>query len=255
MKFSFIILSIAALLSSCAYENDPGLKPKTGGDNAKSEVKDSLKGKTATEVLNLKYTSAAADCKLEMKEVKPQSAEATAAAVNPPAPTAPVTNPTENEMLFDLKLQSAADPELKKTVAGKLTNTTEGRVVTVALTMKPQVGDKTVKSDSQVFFLKHAPVVAYDYSFTVEDSKGAITINGTGEMYEKVPLAKTVGQSKVTGADGKETKFDHVLTCTINSEIKADSADKEEFAAQFDSIDCAKPPVKGKETLYKDNCN
>ena len=249
MKSLLTILSVAALLTSCAYENDPGLQPKN--DQAKNQVKDSLKDKTVAEVLTLKYSAAVAKCKLEMKEAAAAVvAEATAEA--PPA-NEPVQNPKEDELLFDLKAQVVADPDLKKPVAAKLMNTRDGQVTTVELTLKPEAADLTLPMGKVFYFMKHSPQVSYEYMFSVTNGKNSVKVPGTGKINEKVETSKVVGQSELT-VDEVTKKYDHVLTCSVETTVLKDSPNVAEFESQFESVDCAQPVKKGQEELYKANC-
>ena len=253
MKNLIKILSVAALLTSCAYENDPGLKPK--GTEGKVQVKDSLAGKTGPEVLKLKYKSVVANCKLEAKTAPAavQAAEPLAVEPTPPA-TAPVTYPKEDTVIFDLKLQAAADPALTAPVSAKLVNTIDGHVVTVELKLKPEFVDLTLPMDKMIYFMKHSPQISYEYTFSVANGKDLFVGEPSkGSINEKVEISRKVGHSKITVGD-VTTDRDHTLTCVLATEINADSADKDEFASQYDSIDCSQTPVKGKEELYKTNC-
>jgi hypothetical protein len=55
------VFSLVALLSACAYENDPGLLPKITG---KQDTIDPLKGKSPVEVLKTKYKTLSAVCEM-----------------------------------------------------------------------------------------------------------------------------------------------------------------------------------------------
>jgi hypothetical protein len=60
------VFSVAALLTSCAYEKDPGLLPKVG-----DQTIDKLAGKPALDVINAKYKTLSAVCTLTAKPAPP----------------------------------------------------------------------------------------------------------------------------------------------------------------------------------------
>ena len=248
-----LTLSIAALLTSCAYENDPGLQPKPK-PSPKPAVNDVLKGKSSAEVLNLKYKNLKASCELTLVTVPPTPAQDVVdtlpapqdSSVTPPA--APITN-DKNKTAYDLKAQLAVDPRLEKSVEAVMVEAQGATELTLKLNVKPVlfIEGLNLKKDKLVYVMKYTPALTFEYTYTEQNTDTRSSVKGTGSLNENI-ISEQVLKS-VENAD--KSIVNHVLKCELKSEVNTDNKDVE---GQWLKIDCGSKPEPGKEAEHAAHC-
>lgn len=252
------LFSVLALVSSCAYENDPGLIPK--GGLAGQLDNDPLKGKLASDVLKLKYSNLKVECtlaKVEKVDAPVEGAE-NAEAANPPA--APTPAPVLNEgpkSTIDFKQLALIDASLAKPVEGAqliLGDMASGESGLLKLVVNPLSfkDNSTLKVGSKVYVMKHSPELSG--KFTYAYNNGTTIGHNDGEfssLQEKIEFKKVVYTEEVVAT--KKT-YEHVMTCMLNSEVDTKN---ETVKNQWIAVDCkVKPePNQVEETkVYEANC-
>lgn len=243
MSFNFAaVLTCALVLVSCSKEKDSNFQSRIKFD-AKPQVKDVLKGKSNSEVLKMKYKDLVLNCNLITEKItRGQLLFDTASdSTTPPAPADPVTNPKENSITYDLKLQQLVDRELSKEVTGKLTTAKDGQVLNVGMTFRPLSFQEALNVDvnKKKYLMKHSPVIAYmlHYSLLHTDTS-TIVGKAQGRIFEKIDGQKT----EIIAIEIGNDKYNFVLDCglqrTINQENPAQAA---EFENQWTEVDCHAP--------------
>ena len=253
------LISVLALVSSCAYEPDPGLTPKDA--KAGQLDNDPLKGKTASDILKIKYSSLKAECTLTRVEkmddpadpVVPEEIQ-TVEGVTPPV--APVLNEGPKTTI-DFKLVAAADDTLSKPIEdaqlilGDM-NSGEGGILKLVINPVSFKDNLTLKMGTKVYVMKHSPELsgkfnyAYNNGTTIGYNEGEFTA-----LQEKVEFNKLVYKEEVVAS--KKT-FEHMLSCMMSSEVDPKN---ETVKNQWISVDCTvKPePAQVEETkVYEANC-
>ena len=252
MKVKSFILTCALVLVSCSKEKDNNFQSRIKFD-AKPQVKDVLQGKSNSEVLKMKYKDLAVNCHLVTEKItrgqQPFDTESTS--TTPPPPADPVTNPKENSVVYDLKLQQLVDRELTKVVTGKLTTAKDGQVLNVEMTFRPVSFQEALNVDvnKKKYLMKHSPVISYllQYSLLHSDTS-TIVGKAQGRVFEKIDGQKTDIVAIEIGND----KYNFVLDCrlqrTINPEIPAQAI---EFENQWAEVDCHAPKNEEERSVCK----
>jgi len=285
MKTFVNLLTLAALatiVTSCAYEPDPGLAPKVTIDN-----KDILLNKPASEVLKTKYTTLSAVCSLQVKPTAPPhgfgtqpegdaTAETDGSTVNPqgsgPAPAAPqaeqadapVVTPdpgaASDTVTVNFIAQLAKDSKLENKIEAALlldipastsgtasaTTTVPARKVSVKLTVDPLTfkDTETLAIDDVIYVMKHSPRMKATASITT-DSSGTAGASDT---------------QTVSVVEGIQSKVDSDKTgVTILCDLKGTPDEKNELVkGQWLQVDCKKDEKdftdNAEKATYKLNC-
>lgn len=240
-KFLIAMLSVAAF-ASCSKDKDSNFQSKIKFE-AKPQVKDVLKGKSKTEILKMKYKSLTTSCTLETQKItKGQSfLESSGNTPVPPPSENPISNPNENSVVFDLKLQQLVDRELTKDVTTKISSAKDGQTLNVDFTFKPVAFIETLNVDlnKKKYILKHTPVVTYliEYQLLHADSS-TIVGKAQGKIFEKIAGQ----QSEVIAIEIGIDKYSFVLDCDIQRTINPENAAlAAEFDNQWTEIDCQAP--------------
>lgn len=247
-SLSFILtLSVAVFLTSCAYENDPGLQPKPK-PSPKPAVNDVLKGKSSAEVLNLKYKNLKASCELTFVTVPAAQVTAASEDAGVVPPTAPVTN-DKNKTTYDLKAQLAVDPKLEKNVEALMVEAQGSTELSLKLDIKPVlfIEGLNLKKDKLVYVMKYTPSLTFEYTYSEQNADGRSSVKGTGSLNENIPSEQIL--KSVENAD--KSVVNHVLKCELKSEVNVDNKD---VADQWLKIDCAAKPEPGKEAEHAAHC-
>lgn len=255
------IMSLATIISSCAYEKDPGLAPLAGPDGKPASV-DVLKGKTSAQVLKEKYKNLKATC--ELKQVVtaiPAPPKAVTSAdtqetppVSPPIEVKPVAQPvidpaSKDKLSLDVVEQAKLDAELKNELSAMLTLTGQpegAAVMTADIKISPVVFKElnNQKNETTIMLRKHSPVLAMTVvlketaSDRTDESK-AISMS-VGESIKMSEVLKT--------SSSATEKTEIVLECNMSGEIS-----KDEYKDQNLDIDCKGTDEKQKE-LRAANC-
>ncbi len=257
------VLSVAALVSSCAYENDPGLAPKAD-PNAKPAVNDPYANLNAPALLQAKYKTLTADCSIESKlaEASDDAAAETEATTPAPAPPSTPPKPVDEQgarTIINWVDQQKVDAELKAEVPTQMVleikaadQQTVESTVTVKLASKPVafVPDETKKIGTAVYVLKHSPKMSASVTFTMA-GKNAVELDPTDvEIAEGIKLTKVLAR---TGADRE--KLVHTLACDLKGEV----TDKPEAQGQWLMVDCSKAAADydskpAEKAIYATNC-
>lgn len=235
------VLSVAALVSSCAYENDPGLAPKPD-PNAKPAVNDPYAKMAPPELLTAKYKALTADCSIEstLADASGDVAAETEAETPPTAPP-PEEPPVANQgprTVINWVAQQKVDAELKQEVPAQMVleipaaDQSVESTVTVSLASKPVtfIPDETKKIGTAVYVLKHSPKMTASVTFTMS-GKNAVELDPSDiEISEKIKLTKVLART----GDGREKRV-HTLSCMLQGEV----TDKPEAQGQWLMVDCA----------------
>jgi hypothetical protein len=242
------------------------------------QVQDQLKGKSNSEILNLKYDTLAMTCILSAEyksvdqHVASQETDVKSFGANSiewnlasnlsqtntiaqdkmtDPPPSPVTN--NNEMtVFDLKAQLAADPNLvDEQLNAKMVLNEEERDTSLELRIKPVIFFESLnlKNGSSVYLMKHSPSLKMSYSFTLRrDDRNSTTIPGNFNepLYEGIPFRQIITSETVAG---KIKNF--IINCELKGTYKTGEVN---YADQWLKIDCSKPAEAGRENLYQKNC-
>jgi len=243
------VLSVAALVSSCAYENDPGLAPKAD-PNAKPAVNDILKGKTSAEVLTAKYKSLTAECSITSTvasappeppagEPPPEapadpSAPSAATSEAPPATPPKPVDPQGEKVVINFIDQQKVDAELKEAIPAQVVRQGADTTVTVDLTVKPVTfaPDFTKKENDGklVYVMKYTPQLSVDAKLSVTGKNATQVTVKNLEVLENIPFTAELAR---TGADREETV--HTLNCLVKGEVE-----KPELQGQWLKVECDK---------------
>ena len=278
MKFKYLSLSICCLffLSSCA--KDTGRARSQNQDKVNPQVQDPLKGKSNSEILNMKYDSLAMTCVLSAEfnsenqvvashVLGAESLETNSIELNLASnlsqasaiaqdkmtdpPPSPVTNNNE-KTVFDLKAQLAADPTLKdEQLNAKMVLNDEERDTSLELRIKPVIFFESLnlKNGSSVYLMKHSPSLKMSYSFTLRrDDRNSTTIPGNFNeaLYEGIPFRQIITSETVAG---KLKNF--IVNCELKGTFKTGGVN---YSDQWLKIDCSKPAEAGRENLHQKNC-
>lgn len=237
------VLSVATLVSSCAYENDPGLAPKLD-PNAKPAVNDPYAKMKTPELLVAKYSALTAECAIEsnLAEVEGDVTAETEAPAPTPAPPSTPPKPVDEQgakTVLNIIDQQKVDAELTQDMTTSMIaeikpadDQPAESTVTVKLAVKPVkfVPDETKKIGTAVYVLKHSPKLMASATFTMA-GKNAVELDPTDiEISENIKLEKVLAR---TGADRE--KRVHKLTCLLKGQV----TDKPEAQGQWLMVDCA----------------
>jgi len=269
------LLALATIVTSCAYEPDPGLLPKAHTDSI-----DIFDGKPAGEVLKTKYTTLSAVCKLEVKAasgttISDVNEETDGSTTNPesngPAPAAPqaeqadapVVTPPSNAATDTVTVNFLAQLKKDPTLAAKISDavmvldisgstsgttsaTTTVKRVTVNLAVEPLTfkDNETLAVGSVVYVMKHSPRMAATASITT-DSSGTAGASDTQTVSVKEGIQSKVDSDK-TGV-------------SIVCDLKGTPDDKNELVkGQWLKVDCKKDEAdftdSAEKAVYKLNC-
>lgn len=246
------VVTCALILVSCSKEKDSNFQSRIKFD-AKPQVKDVLKGKSKAEVLKTKYKSLALNCNLNSEKITKGQLEfeTSSTSTTPPPPAEPVTNPRENSINYDLKLQQLVDRELSKEVTGLLTAAKDGQVLNVKLTFRPISFQEALNVDinKKKYLMKHTPVISYllEYSLLHADTSTIIG-KAQGKIYEKIDGQKTEIIAIEIGID----KYKFVLDCGIERTINPENdVLAVEFENQWTEVDCLAPKNDDERAVCK----
>lgn len=240
-----------SIFTSCAKEGSPDLQAKIKND-PKPQVMDVLKGKSKAEILKMKYQILKATCALNTAKTTKGNFYADSAQITPPPPVTPenpISNPSENILVYDLKLQQLVDSELTKDVKSKLSASKEGRVLDVDITFKAVTFQDSLNIDSNKkrYFMKHTPVLSYlaEYKLSHADvNVGTVE----GKIYEKIEGQKNT----MIAFDIDPDRYHFVLECGLERTINTSNpAHAEEFENQWVEVDCSAPKNNAEKTLCK----
>ncbi|MGZ3690832.1 MAG: hypothetical protein ACXVAX_04985 [Pseudobdellovibrio sp.] len=252
------LLSIAALFTSCAYENDTPLQLKA--NKANEAVADALKGKAAPDILKVKYVNLKATCTLARvvktdDQSAAQQADDNSAPPAPPAPPAAAAKPVDNQgatTIIDFKAQAVQDPALSKVIdtaaleVADQTTKSDLKLVINPLSFKDTL---TLNVDSLVYVMKHSPELSG--SFTYSYNNGTSTLSNRGSIAaidEQVPF-KLVVLEETVGT----TTYDHVLSCDLKGDVDPKN---DAVKGQWIKVDCsgAVPTDADALKIYKSSC-
>lgn len=230
----FVLLAVAALISSCADKRDPGLDQPPPPPPAKSSAVDPLKGKSPAEVLKLKYSHAVAICSLLRSTIN----------VSDGNPDMTDTRFQESSMVeMDLAAWAEESPAFKPATF-TLTNTVAGKQLSVILSVeKFSIIDLSEKVKNLVYLASYSPQV--DFTYTVAIDSGAPSPHITSGLI----LEGFSNSSKIitiTTGEGATAK-NHTFELSCGTETTANK----EFESQFETIDCAAPKEGQKELAAK----
>jgi hypothetical protein len=242
------LLSVAFLVTSCAYENDPGLTPKVPAGTKLDN--DPLKDKKPAELLKYKYESLTAECTLsaEVITTKESSLELAdeAATVTPTPPIGPVVVNAGEKTTLNFMAQVAVNPELDKTIDEAQMKTVvkvseeplaENEVilslVVEPLKFEPAATIKNVANPKIMYVVKHSPkmIIHPKIKMSRGDSEvplKEITVN------EKVPNSTELG---TVGLGPFKRKL--LLSCKLDGKV----TEKEDVKDQWLQIDCSAKPA------------
>ncbi len=250
------VLSVMALVTSCAYENDPGLTRKDG--KATELVNDPLKGKSTPDLLKIKYTSLTATCNLsraakaaDVAQPSAEEAPKSAEPVTPPVAAKPVDNQGA-KTIIDFKAQAVEDAALAKTIdSAALEVSDEHTKSNLKLVIKPLSFQDTLtlNVDSLVYVMKHSPELSGSFSHTYNNGTSTLSNKGVlSTINEKVPFSQVVLEETVG-----ETVFEHVLSCELAGVVDAAN---DTVKGQWIKVDCsgAVPTDAEELKVYKSSC-
>ena len=236
------ILTCALVSVSCSKEKDSNFQSRIKFD-AKPQVKDVLKGKSNSEVMKMKYKELALNCTLITEKITRGQLlfDTASSSTTPPPPADAVTNPRENSIVYDLKLQQMIDRELTKEVTGKLTTAKDGQVLNVDMTIRPVSFQEALNVDvnKKKYLMKHSPIISYMLHYSlIHTDTSTIVGKAQGRIFEKIDGQK----SDIIAIEIGNDKYNFVLNCglqrTINPENAAQAA---EFENQWTEVDCHAP--------------
>lgn len=238
-----LAISLAAVLTSCSKDGDSNFQSRTKLD-AKPQVKDVLKGKSKAEILKMKYKNLSAGCTLETQKITKGQffLESSGNSPAPPPVTDnPVSNPNDNALTYDLKLQQLVDRELIKDVNSKITTSKDGQTLNIDITFKPIIFQEALNIDfnKKKYILKHSPVLSYVADYQLLRADPSIIVGKTqGKIYEKIADQKNEVIAIEIGTD----KYNFILDCRLERAINPENVS---LAAEFDNqwieIDCLAP--------------
>jgi len=273
------LLALATIVTSCAYEKDPGLLPAAHIDNI-----DILDKKLAPEVLKTKYTSLSAVCSLAAKAASgtttiadvieetdgsvtnPEGNGQAPEKLDPPVVTPPSTA-ASGTVTVDFLAQLAKDPKLANKItdavmvldisssaSGTASATTTVKRVTVNLTVEPLTfkDNETMAVGTTVYVMKHSPRMTATASITTALAGPA----GASDT-------QTAGASDtqtVSVVEGIQSKVDSDKTgVSIVCDLKGTPDDKNELVkGQWIKVDCAanENDIKdnAEKAVFKQNC-
>ena len=259
------VLSVAALVSSCAYENDPGLKPKAD-PNANQTVNDAYDKKSNAEVLTAKYKTLGVECAISSAVATADQGSAdgdaqAADATTPPAqPADPVTvSPDGKSLTVDFIAQQKKDAKLEQPIEKSLLDVVKDAQgaaesnVTVKLKISPITFDATTKKDEpnkKIWIMKHSPKLQVTATFSISGKENFSLEPVSVDVLEKLESKVVFGHS---GGNGRPSLV-HSLTCkSLGGELQ-----KDEDKDQWLDLDCAVPvpdtASNVKKAAYKLNC-
>lgn len=242
MKVKSYVLACALVLVSCSKEKDSNFQSRIKFD-AKPQVKDLLKGKSNSEVLKMKYKELALNCSLLTEKITrgQQTFDSESASTTPPPPADPVTNPKENSIVYNLKLQQLVDRELTKEVTGKLTTAKDGQVLNVEMTFRPVSFQEALNVDinNKKYLMKHSPIIGYLLKYSlIHTDTSTIVGKVQGRIFEKIEGQK----SDIIAIEIGNDKYNFVLDCGLQRTINPENASQAaEFENQWTEVDCHAP--------------
>lgn len=243
LKFIFVLI-VSTVFSSCAKDDTLSLQTKSK-DDSKPQVMDVLSGKSNAEVLKMKYKELKATCTLNaIKTTKGQlSRYSSGITPTPPSDSEnPISNPSENTLTYDLKLQQLTDQELAKDVKTTLSITKDGYTLNVDITFKPVVFQDSVNlnANKKRYIMKHTPILSYQADHQLLHANDATIVGTTtGRIYEKIE-----GQKNVIIKNSFDLECN--LARIINSENVENAA---EFENQWTALDCNAPKNTTEKTI------
>lgn len=255
-------LVVMAFFSSCANEGGPSL-PLSTKPGGRPQVQDILKGKSKAEVLKIKYQKLTASCALNaVKESRGQnpiyftdmSAGLTPPETPPEAPPAiqnPISYPSENRVIYNLKQQQIIDADLSKKISDvKISATLDGKSLKVNITFEPIAFMEQVNLNinKKRYIMKHTPVLWYSASYELLQDGLSTFGRVEGRVYEKIENQKNSITAVRLGADGDRYSF--ILECVIDPVINVENKDMvAEFESQWAIVDCQSPKNNAEKTV------
>ena len=213
MKNVFFISGAVLLLFSCNKKNS-NAPAKVQSDN-KPQVIDTLKNKSAIEVLKLKYGGKKgelkAHCQLQSEKVV-VAPEATAGLLSAGDIEPVIQYPEEDSFIYNLRTKLAADPELSEKVDILLSHEKDGALVELKMKIspvhfEPQLG---VNLGDATYVMKHTPVLDYTYEVKLSVGEQVNTVQGEGKIFERIPIRKQIG--KILNGSNSSERF---LNCSL----------------------------------------
>lgn len=248
-----MMVALATIFTSCAKEGSPDLQAKIKND-PKPQVMDVLKGKPKAEILKMKYQLLKATCALNTVKTTKGSFYADSSGITPLPPVAPenpISNPSENILVYDLKLQQLVDSELTKDVKSKLSVTKDGRNLDVDITIKAVTFQDSlnIANNQKRYFMKHTPVLSYLAEYRLSHADQAVIVGSSeGKIYEKIEGQKNTMISIEIDPD----RYNFALECSLERTINASNpAHAAEFENQWVEVDCQAPKNEAEKTLCK----
>lgn len=236
------ILTFALVSVSCSKEKDSNFQSRIKFD-AKPQVKDVLKGKSNSEVLKMKYKELALNCILITEKITRGQMlfDSASSSTTPPPPADAVTNPKENSIIYDLKLQQLVDRELTKEVTGKLTTAKDGQILNLNMTLRPVSFQEAlnVEVNKKKYLMKHSPVISYSLQYSlIHTDTSTIVGKAHGRIFEKIEGQK----SEIIAIEIGNDKYNFVLDCGLQRTINPENAAQAiEFENQWTEVDCHAP--------------
>lgn len=256
MKISanlIMMVATVAIYTSCAKEGSPDLQAKIKND-PKPQVMDVLKGKSKAEILKMKYQILKATCALNTAKTTKGNFYADSAQITPPPPVTPenpISNPSENILVYDLKLQQLVDSELTKDVKTKLSASKEGYTLDVDITLKAVTFQDSLNivNNQKRYFMKHTPVLSYLAEYKLSHANDAAIVGrAEGKIYEKIEGQKNTMIAFEIGPD----RYYFVLECGLERTLSTSNpAYADEFENQWVEVDCHAPKNDAEKTLCK----
>lgn len=249
------LLAVVVLVTSCAYENDPGLQRKTA--NPKQADSDILADKTAAQKLEMKYKTLKAECALSSSPVLVPASllVSDAADIRPPVLRNPVVNEGKKTTI-DFLAQLAVDAKLEKEITGATMveeiKSEDGTLVskaTLTLVVKPLTFEKNInlKVGSVVWVMKHSPKLEVVATIDVAGANSGNDVD-TVTFNEQIPTKFKL----LTTGSGSSALY-HEIECNLKGEVVPE---KEDLKDQWITVDCAQPaPTTGPEkAVYAASC-
>ena len=247
-----IIILCAVVFTACSKNKEKNFESSTKFDT-KPQVKDILQGKSKAEVLKMKYKTLSASCAIETQKIT-RGQDAYQTAGNSPAPTEPenpISNPKENTVIYDLKLQQLGDRELTKEVTANLTAAKDNQVLNLEITFKPVVFQETLNIDlnKKKYVLKHTPVIVYQGNYQLLHADSSIIVGKIqGKIYEKIQPQ----DNELIAIEIGNDKYIFMLSCNLERLINPENATfAAEFNSQWTEIDCLTPKNEAEKMVCK----
>lgn len=228
------VLILLFVFSSCNKSGSSNSSDKIRPDQ-KPQVIDVLKGKSKSQVLDIKYKELKAVCSLKSeKAVRGEAVffhENNIELMAPPAdPVNPISNPTASSVIYDLKLQQVADSQLSNEVKAKLSTSIEDKTLKLGMTFKPVQFLESVdlSINQRRYIMKHSPSMSYAVTYELDNEGSLIQGNTEATIYEKIEGQKNTFLKMKIGIN----IYYFSLECNLERAINNSDPD---LAAEFES--------------------